>query len=115
MTQFYDLVYLIVPFADCGASACFDERGDLRLSSSLLTPVPLEMPRLNYERFNGRKYNHFYAVGKKPGTDNDTMLVKVDIAGGGEVHTWSEDDRQVFEPVFVPRPGRGVKQEENQN
>ncbi|XP_022245722.1 beta,beta-carotene 9',10'-oxygenase-like isoform X2 [Limulus polyphemus] len=61
-----------------------------------------EMPRINYEKYNGRKYRFFYALGNRE-SDLTTYIIKVDT----ETKTnkiWSENKRIPSEPVFVASP-----------
>jgi carotenoid cleavage dioxygenase-like enzyme len=65
--------------------------------------IQTEFPRINYEKYNGKKYRYFYAVSRSS-ADLSTDLIKVDI----ETKTtkmWSEVGYFPSEPTFVPRPG----------
>lgn len=74
----------------------------------------IELPRINYERNNGRDYQFAYGVGfHEQHTDSlnrlyseDFMdqLVKIDVRTG-TAHTWYEEGCYPGEPVFVAAPG----------
>lgn len=67
-------------------------------------PLPVEMPRLDHDRANGRPYRLAFAcVASAPGALLDG-IARIDVAGG-DVRTWHEDGCYAGEPVFVPRPG----------
>jgi beta,beta-carotene 9',10'-dioxygenase len=70
-----------------------------------LAEEPLELPRVDYERHNGREYRFAYGVGSRhrDGSDFLDQLVKLD-AHTGECRTWYEDGCYAGEPVFVPGP-----------
>jgi beta,beta-carotene 9',10'-dioxygenase len=101
---------------------------DLRLSRPLLRryrlrldrgdavrePLPeasLELPRIDYQRRNGKPYRFVYGVGN-PGDDDPAdadpgftdRIVKVDVESGA-LATWQEPGTYPGEPVFVRTPG----------
>jgi carotenoid cleavage dioxygenase-like enzyme len=71
-----------------------------------------ELPRINYDRVNGRPYRYFYGFGGYgsllPGAsltyDFANSLVKADTTGG-PTKIWQREGCFPGEPVFVPRPG----------
>ena len=67
-----------------------------------LSDVGLELPRIYYERFNGKEYNYLYAPGQ---TDGDFLnqLAKLNVKNG-MTSFWREDGCYPGEPVFVARP-----------
>ncbi|XP_076451322.1 retinal Mueller cells isomerohydrolase-like [Babylonia areolata] len=63
--------------------------------------VYVELPRINYELYNGKKYRYIY------GTSMLTKfhrLIKLDVDTRTPTY-WEEEDCDPGEPVFVPRPG----------
>ena len=83
------------------------------LTSTVVSETGIELPRINYERNNGRDYQFAYGVGyHEQHTDslnrlysNDwyDQLVKVDVHTG-IARTWYEDGCYPGEPVFVAAP-----------
>jgi carotenoid cleavage dioxygenase-like enzyme len=78
-------------------------------------PLPearLEMPRIDYDRHNGRPYRYVYGVGPARGTAAGAdavdgfpdRITKADL-DGGTTSEWSEPGTYPGEPVFVPTPG----------
>ena len=63
----------------------------------------LELPRINYQ-LNTRNYNFLYAVGMSSVTSFTNRLIKIDVQTGNSV-SWTEQNCQPGEPVFVPRHG----------
>lgn len=90
-----------INLAGSQCAATFDEQGYVKLTGQLLTPIEIEMPRINYA-FNGRNYRFVYGVGTK--SKSETCLVKINV-NTGETWEWFESGCQVFEPVFAARPG----------
>lgn len=66
-----------------------------------LSEEPLELPRIDYGRRNGRPYRYVWGAGAH--SDFVDTIVKVDVTTG-ETLTWS--DGYPGEPVYVGRPGR---------
>jgi beta,beta-carotene 9',10'-dioxygenase len=77
--------------------------GAARAESRELADVDLELPRINYRRFNGRPYRYAYG-GSASGAAFLKRLVKIDVTDGSHV-AWDEPSAWAGEPVFVPRPG----------
>ena len=72
-------------------------------SSFLLSDCSIELPRINYEKFNAKKYRYVYASG----TDRKEFinrLLKIDVASG-KTKAWQKKLCYPGEPVFVARPG----------
>jgi carotenoid cleavage dioxygenase-like enzyme len=75
-----------------------------------LADVALELPRINYERCNGRAYRYVYGIGSYGGGDylvgDDfaAQIVKLDVSSS-EVGVWREPGCFPGEPVFVAEPG----------
>jgi beta,beta-carotene 9',10'-dioxygenase len=77
------------------------------VSREQLCEAPLELPRINYARANGRNYHYVYGTGlQRPESDWLDLLVKVDVRTG-ETRTWRERGCYPGEPVFVAAPGAG--------
>ena len=66
-----------------------------------LSDEPLELPRIDYRRVNGRPHRYVWGAGAH--SDFVDTIVKVDVTTG-ETTTWR--DGYPGEPVFVGRPGR---------
>lgn len=75
--------------------------------SERLSEQPLELPRINYGRHNGRPYRYAYGVGCHggPGSGRDFLnqLVRLDVVDRS-TRTWYEPGCYPGEPVFVPAP-----------
>ncbi|HVL52538.1 MAG TPA: carotenoid oxygenase family protein [Actinomycetota bacterium] len=82
-----------------------------RIYSEPLRDAFVELPRINYDKVNGRPYKYFYGFGgygSAPGGsaltfDFANSLVKVDVTGG-PTQIWQEDGCFPGEPIFVPEP-----------
>jgi beta,beta-carotene 9',10'-dioxygenase len=70
-----------------------------------LAEEPLELPRINYGRHNGRPYRYAYGVGAADpsGANFVDQLVKLN-ASTGETKIWRAEGCYPGEPVFVPAP-----------
>jgi carotenoid cleavage dioxygenase-like enzyme len=66
-----------------------------------LADEPLELPRIDYGRVNGKPYRYVWGTGAR--SDFFDTVVKADVTTG-ETLTWSEG--YPGEPVYVGRPGR---------
>ncbi len=84
------------------------------LTSTVVSDTGIELPRINYERNNGRDYQFAYGVGfheqhtdslnRLYSDDFYDQLVKIDVRTG-TAHTWYEEGCYPGEPVFVAAPG----------
>jgi beta,beta-carotene 9',10'-dioxygenase len=84
------------------------------LTSTVVSDTGIELPRINYERNNGRDYQFAYGVGfheqhrdslkRLYSEDWYNQLVKIDVREGTAC-TWFEDGCYPGEPVFVAAPG----------
>ncbi|MFJ6082463.1 carotenoid oxygenase family protein [Streptomyces sp. NPDC092369] len=76
-----------------------------RVTVTRLSDEPLELPRIDYRRHNGRPYRYAYGVGSRDhgGGDFFDQLVKLDVSSG-ETLTWHEPGSYAGEPVFVAAP-----------
>jgi carotenoid cleavage dioxygenase-like enzyme len=68
-----------------------------------LPEISLELPRIDYDRHNGRLYRYAYGVASEVGGFPD-QITKADIEGGTSA-AWSEPGTFPGEPVFVRVPG----------
>ncbi len=65
----------------------------------------IELPRINYEKVNGKDYTYIYAFAE----DKDTaayvadMLVKINVKTGKALE-WKQEKCYPGEPVFIPSP-----------
>lgn len=79
---------------------------DVRLHAEERSPIGIELPNVDYARFNtSPELRYVYGVGVRGERGFYDRLVKVDLAGG-ETATWHEADCYPGEGVFVGRPGR---------
>jgi beta,beta-carotene 9',10'-dioxygenase len=69
-----------------------------------LSDVPIELPRLDYQRRAGRRHRYVYGVGNEVTGDFLDSLVKVDLERGTALR-WHEEGCYPGEPVFVEAPG----------
>lgn len=67
-----------------------------------LSDEPIELPRINYRRHNGRPYRYAWGVGMGQGTWLD-RIVKIDTEQRSS-QTWREQGSYPGEPVFAPAP-----------
>ena len=72
------------------------------VTSRPLSGQPLELPRINYDRHNGRRYRFAYGAGQH-GDDFLDQLVKLDVDSGATT-VWHEPGCYPGEPVFVAAP-----------
>jgi carotenoid cleavage dioxygenase-like enzyme len=81
---------------------------DGRVETEPLPDVAIELPRIDYERSNGRRHRVVYGVGPaRPGAFLE-RIAKVDVAEG-DVLVWAEDGTYPGEPVYVPSPGAAAE------
>jgi beta,beta-carotene 9',10'-dioxygenase len=70
-------------------------------------PMPeigLELPRIDYERCNGRPYRYVYGIDSTSGGSFPDQITKIDVRSGTSA-AWHEPDTYPGEPVFVRIPG----------
>lgn len=75
--------------------------------------TPLELPRIDYGRVNGKPYRWAYGAARRAGAPAHEFidqLAKVDVEDGAAL-TWSEPGCYPGEPVFVGAPGRTTEDE----
>jgi carotenoid cleavage dioxygenase-like enzyme len=76
--------------------------GEVR--SERLTDLSIELPRIDYERHNGRPYRYAYGVGSHHEGDFPNQIVKADVERRSS-EVWSQAGTYPGEPVFVRAPG----------
>ena len=69
----------------------------------LICQVGCETPAIHYEKYNGKKYQYFYAITSDVDAENAGKMMKID-SQTGIVKTWQEENTYCSEPVFVPSP-----------
>jgi beta,beta-carotene 9',10'-dioxygenase len=69
-----------------------------------LPEVRLELPRIDYDRRNGRPYRYVYGTGTGADGGFPDRITKADLDRGAEAG-WAEPGTYPGEPVFVPTPG----------
>ncbi len=74
------------------------------MTRELLSDQDIELPRINYGRFNERPYRYVWGVGSEDSSGWLAKIVKIDTADGS-TRAWSEPGCYAGEPVFVARPG----------
>jgi carotenoid cleavage dioxygenase-like enzyme len=80
-----------------------------RATYETITEARFDLPRIHYERCNGREYRYVYGAGVQDGTrDFLNQIVKVDIAER-TTHTWYSAGCYPSEPVFVPAPNAAAE------
>ena len=67
-----------------------------------LVQAPLDLPRIDYDRCNGRAYRYVYGFGSSSGFPG--QVIKADL-DSGTYAAWSEPGCYAGEPVFVRSPG----------
>jgi beta,beta-carotene 9',10'-dioxygenase len=69
-----------------------------------LPALSLELPRIDYDRRNGRPYRYVYGTGSKDDGGFPDRITKADVEGGTST-AWSEPGTYPGEPVFARVPG----------
>jgi carotenoid cleavage dioxygenase-like enzyme len=69
-----------------------------------LPDVSLELPRIDYDRCNGRPYRYVYGTGSRGDGGFPDRITKADVEGGASA-AWCEPGTYPGEPVFVRTPG----------
>lgn len=66
----------------------------------------IDLPTINYERYNGKEYRFAYGISTSKQKPNDftNQLVKVDVREGS-TRTWYVEGCYPGEPIFVASPG----------
>jgi carotenoid cleavage dioxygenase-like enzyme len=68
-----------------------------------LPGIPLELPRIDHSRRNGKPYRYAYGTGSTDGGFPD-LITKADLEDGTSV-SWSEPGTYPGEPIFARAPG----------
>lgn len=80
------------------------------VSKEIISTVPFELPRINYDKVNGQPYKYAYGTGTSiPGNFFDN-ITKVDVSNG-EVKKWHADHCYHGEAVFVEKPSAKFEDE----
>ena len=77
--------------------------GNGPITYKTLAPVPIELPRINYEVHTGKPYRYVWGAGIAVEGDFLDSIVKIDTETG-DVARWYEAGLYPGEPVFVPAP-----------
>jgi beta,beta-carotene 9',10'-dioxygenase len=77
--------------------------GDAPVARRTLARVPLELPRINYERHAGKPYRHVWGTSIQVEGDFLDSIVKIDVETG-KIARWYEAGVYPGEPVFFPPP-----------
>jgi carotenoid cleavage dioxygenase-like enzyme len=81
--------------------------GDAPITRKILAEMPLDLPRINYERCAGKPYRYLWGTGIEVQGDFVDSIVKVDTQSGTAA-AWYRAGLYPGEPVFVPSPtGKG--------
>ncbi|HEV7423742.1 MAG TPA: carotenoid oxygenase family protein [Candidatus Paceibacterota bacterium] len=64
---------------------------------------PIELPRLNYGKYNTKPYQFAYGASYNKEVDFLNQLIKVDIESKKSI-AWYKENLYPGEPVFIPRP-----------
>lgn len=67
-------------------------------------PKKIELPRINYSKYNGQPYRYVYGAGTTQEGDWLDNITRIDVESG-EYLTWFEGHCYPSEPVFVEKPG----------
>ena len=88
-----------------------DKEQVIEITGEILSTESPDLPRINYDSFNGKSYRYFYSVSFKQLTEVvDSRLMKFDIKTRTCI-MWSLEHHWVSEPVFVPDP-EGVDEDD---
>jgi carotenoid cleavage dioxygenase-like enzyme len=75
-----------------------------------LFDMSLELPQINYQLTNGKRYNYVYSAGTTDNTDFLNCLVKYDLSRSNSV-IWHEENCYPGEPVFVSKQDTNYEDE----
>nr|NP_001071891.1 RPE65 homolog [Ciona intestinalis]BAE73258.1 RPE65 homolog [Ciona intestinalis] len=99
----------LVTIPGCKATAMLNKSGVVSLTYELLVPddfpnteLGIELPRINYDGYNGREYKFIYAISSEYILPSHLVKINVETK---EIKYWKEKDKYTSEPIFVPRPG----------
>ncbi|CAG0914101.1 unnamed protein product [Notodromas monacha] len=85
------------------AEAYLVRRDAVRVVSEPLCDLGCEVPRINYERCNGKPYTYFYAIASDVDLERPGTLIKVNATTKTR-QIWSEDNVYPSEPIFITAP-----------
>ncbi|XP_030764784.1 carotenoid isomerooxygenase [Sitophilus oryzae] len=85
------------------ASAYYTKNEDILVKAEKLCDLGCETPRINYEKYLGKRYRYFYAISSDVDAVNPGTLIKVDVEEKS-CKTWQEPNCYPSEPVFVACP-----------
>ncbi|KAK7100696.1 beta,beta-carotene 15,15'-dioxygenase-like [Littorina saxatilis] len=93
----------LVQVAGSKATAYMKTPGIIHLTPDYITDdkIRLELPRINYQMCNGKKYRYAYGTSILMAEER---LMKVDLEQR-KIVEWNEVGYSPGEPVFVPKPG----------
>ncbi|XP_072165236.1 beta,beta-carotene 15,15'-dioxygenase-like [Diadema setosum] len=95
-----DFVCTLDKYRDC---ALLESKDTVFCKPIVLADLPIELPRINYEKHNGTSYQYVYGFNSR-----DNQLCKVNVeTGTGK--TWSEEGCVASEPVFIGSPDGQVE------
>ncbi|MGH6864838.1 MAG: carotenoid oxygenase family protein [Methyloceanibacter sp.] len=77
--------------------------GNAPVASEVLSPLPVELPRINYEAHAGKPYRYVWGTGIEVKGDFLDSIVKMDLETG-DATRWYEPGLYPGEPVYVPAP-----------
>ncbi|XP_022104745.1 beta,beta-carotene 9',10'-oxygenase-like [Acanthaster planci] len=81
------------------ATAVLNDDGSIHCTPEVISDKYVELPRINYEKHNGKPYQYFY------GTSGDLwQLLKSDTRTATS-QVWMEEGALPSEPVFIGAPG----------
>ncbi len=82
-----------------------------KATSRVLSDVPLELPRIDYDRRSRKRYRYAYGVGTSAKAGFVDQLHKVDVERD-RARTWREKGAYPGEPIFVRRPHGSGKEDD---
>lgn len=80
------------------------------VTSEILAPAAIELPRINYESHAGKPYRYVWGTGIETEGDFLDSIVKIDL-DARTLSRWFENGLYPGEPVFVPAPGAKTEDE----
>ena len=80
------------------------------IQPGLLCDAGCETPTIHYAKYNGRKYQYFYAITSDVDGDNAGKVMKINTMTS-KVVAWQEENTYCSEPVFVPSPDSTAEDE----
>lgn len=74
-----------------------------KVSREVISSTPLELPRINYSKFNSHEYNYVYGAGTSIKGNFYDNILKIDVLTGESI-IWREKNCFPGEPVFLEKP-----------